>query len=140
MRNITHMAQSEAQREQSTNGPKISVVIPTKNRASDLWRTLDSLRLQTRRPTEIIVVDQGSSPALESPDFPISLTYIYAPYISGAAVARNAAMDRATGDIWLFLDDDVILEPEYVEQLVRAYSPEITGVSGIFTNYTLPPL
>lgn len=118
---------------------KISVIIPTKNRADDLRHTLDSLIIQTRRPDEILVVDQGSIPSLQSSDFPLPLTYIYAPYVSGAAVARNVAMDRATGDIWLFLDDDVILEPEYVEELLRAYSPEVTGVSGIITNYSSPP-
>ncbi len=119
---------------------RISVIIPTKNRADDLRRTLDSLVIQTRRPDEIIIVDQGSSPALESSDFPISLTYLYDPYISGAAVARNVAMDRATGDIWLFLDDDVILEPTYVQEILFAYSPGVTGVSGIVTNYAPPPI
>ena len=49
-------------------------------------------------------------------------------------------MDRATGNIWLFLDDDVILEPEYVEEIVLAYSPDVAGVSGIITNYTVPPI
>jgi GT2 family glycosyltransferase len=47
-------------------------------------------------------------------------------------------MDRATGDIWIFLDDDVILEPQYVEEILLAYSPEVTGVSGIITNYSVP--
>lgn len=126
--------------QQATNAPTISIIIPTKNRGEDLRCTLDSILIQTRRPDEIIVVDQGSSPALESPAFPIPLTYIYAPYLSGLTAARNAATDRATGDIWVFLDDDVILEPEYVEELVGAYAPEVTGVSGIFTNYTVPPL
>lgn len=133
------MPQIEEQKQESAICPKISVIIPTKNRAGDLRCTLNSLIKQVRKPDEIIVVDQGSSPALDSSDFPIPLNYIYAPYISGAAVARNAAMDRATGDIWIFLDDDVILEPEYIQELLLAYSPEVTGVSGIFTNYTVPP-
>jgi GT2 family glycosyltransferase len=49
-------------------------------------------------------------------------------------------MDQATGDIWLFLDDDVILDDDYVEQILKAYSPEVSGVSGIITNYSVPPL
>lgn len=140
MKTTQLMQVKEAHSQQAMNAPKISIIIPTKNRAEDLSRTLDSATIQTRRPDEIIVVDQGSSPALESPAFPIPLTYIYAPSISGAAVARNVAMDRANGDIWAFLDDDVILEPEYIEELVRAYTPEVTGVSAIVTNYTLPIL
>ncbi len=119
--------------------PKISVIIPTKNRADDLRHTLDGLVSQTRRPNEIIVVDQSSVPSLDPASVPIPLIYVYAPQISGAAVARNIAMDRATGDIWIFLDDDVSLEPQYVEEIMRAYSPEVAGVSGIITNYTVPP-
>ncbi len=134
------MATKETQSQQPTAPLKISVIIPTKNRAEDLRRTLDSVLMQTHGPEEIIVVDQSSSPALESSAFRVPLTYIYAPYLSGLAAARNVATDRATGDIWVFLDDDVILEPEYIEELVRAYSPTITGVSGIFTNYTRPLL
>ncbi|MGH9342628.1 MAG: glycosyltransferase family 2 protein [Terriglobia bacterium] len=134
------MRSKETHSQPATGTQTISVIIPTKNRAGDLRRTLDSVMIQTRRPDEVIVVDQGSSPALGVPDLPIPLTYIYAPYISGAAVARNVAMDRANGDIWAFLDDDVILEPEYIEELVSAYSPEIAGVSAIVTNYALPIL
>ncbi len=134
------MRSNEIHRHVSTKTVKISVIIPTKNRAEDLRRTLDSISIQTHTPDEIIVVDQGSRPALESSTCLVPVTHIHAPHVSGAAVARNAAMDRASGDIWVFLDDDVILEPHYMEELVRAYSPEITGVSGIFTNYTRPAL
>jgi glycosyltransferase involved in cell wall biosynthesis len=134
------MQLNEAQSQQAMNSPTISIIIPTKNRAEDLRRTLDSILIQTHRPNEIIVVDQGSSPALESPVYPIPLTYIYAPYLSGAAAARNVALERASGSIGVFLDDDVILEPQYIEELLRAYTPDVTGVSGIFTNYTQPVL
>jgi glycosyltransferase involved in cell wall biosynthesis len=139
MRNIRPSA-LQTQCGQSDNVPKISVIIPTKNRADDLRRTLEGLIMQTRRPDEIVVVDQSSVPSLEPATIPIKVTYIYAPHISGAAVARNVAMDRATGDIWVFLDDDVILEPQYLEEIVLAYSPEVAGVSGIITNYAVPPI
>lgn len=119
---------------------KVSVIIPTKNRTEDLNCTLEGLLQQTRRPDEIVIVDQSSMPSSELMKFPIPVVYIYAPEVSGAAVARNVAMDQATGDIWLFLDDDVILEPQYVEEILAAYSPKIAGVSGIITNYSVPPL
>jgi len=118
---------------------RVSVIIPTKNRTEDLKCTLEGLLQQTRRPDEIVIVDQSSMPSSELMKFPIPLVYIYAPEVSGAAVARNVAMDQATGDIWLFLDDDVILEPQYVEEILAAYSPKIVGVSGIITNYSVPP-
>src|SRR5438105_589002 len=120
----------QIQKRGSSISAKVSVIIPTKNRTEDLACTLDGLLHQTRRPDEIVIVDQSSSPNSELMRFPIPLVYIYAPEVSGAAVARNVAMDHATGDIWLFLDDDVILEPQYVEEIVAAYSSEIAGVSG----------
>jgi len=127
-------------RPQGPTALKISVIIPTKNRAEDLRCALVSLLQQTRRPDEIIIVDQGTTPALDATGFPIYINHIYAPQVSGAAVARNVAMDAATGDIWVFLDDDEIAEPEYIEELLAAYSPEVAGVSGVVTNYSVPPL
>lgn len=117
----------------------VSVIIPTKNRADDLRSTLEDLVAQTRRPDEILIVDQSPVPSFEPGSIPIAVNYIHAPNVSGAAVARNVAMDRATGDLWVFLDDDVILEPQYIEEIVRAYAPGIAGVSGIITNYSVPP-
>ncbi|MFZ0745721.1 MAG: glycosyltransferase, partial [Terracidiphilus sp.] len=88
---------------------------------------------------EILSVDQSPIPSFEPGSVPIAVNYIHAPSVSGAAVGRNIAMDRAAGDLWVFLDDDVILEPQYIEEIVRAYTPEIAGVSGIITNYSVPP-
>lgn len=131
---------SSKTREQRTNAPKISVIIPTKNRTEDLNCTLNDLVAQTRRPDEIVIVDQSTVPTFDPNGFPIAVNYIHAPEVSGAAVARNVAMDQACGDIWVFLDDDVILEPQYIEEIVNAFTPEIAGVSGIITNYSVPPL
>jgi GT2 family glycosyltransferase len=71
-----------------------------------------------------------------------SVHYVYDPSITGAAAARNRAMAAASGDIWLFLDDDVYLEPDFIDELVGVYRdhPEAIGVSGIITNYPRPPL
>lgn len=118
----------------------VSVIIPTKNRSHDLRGTLLDLASQTRRPDEIVIVDQSDVPSLNTNDCSMRVNYIHAPQLSGAAVARNFAMDHAIGDLWVFLDDDVILEPQYIEEIVRAYEPGIAGVSGIITNYHTPPL
>lgn len=117
----------------------VSVIIPTKSRAADLARTIETLLLQTVQPLELIIVDQ--SPALTfTRQIPIPVVCIHDPTLSGASVARNVAMDRAQGDIWLFLDDDVLLEPDFIEEILKAYNSNVTGVSGIITNYSVPPL
>lgn len=118
---------------------RISVIIPTKNRKEDLRSTVEDLAAQTRKPDEVLIVDQSPIPSFDVGSVDIAVNYIHATNISGAAVARNVAMDCATGDLWVFLDDDVILEPQYIEEIVRAYTPDVAGVSGIITNYSVPP-
>src|SRR5690348_12119995 len=117
----------------------VSVIIPTKNRAADLARTIDTLLQQTVQPLELIIVDQSPEPTFTR-KIVIPVVCIHDPTLSGASVARNVAMDRAQGDIWLFLDDDVLLEHDFIEEILKAYDDNVTGVSGIITNYSVPPL
>lgn len=71
----------------------------------------------------------------------IELCYILDPSIRGVATARNRAMEIASGDIWLFLDDDVRLARDFVEELISLYEkrPDIGGIAGLITNYSRPP-
>jgi GT2 family glycosyltransferase len=129
------------------NASSVSVIIPTKHRPSDLLTTFRSLLRQNVLPAQIAIVDQSSdNAALGSLRSELSgiegvrLDYVYDPSLSGAAAARNRAMDLATGDIWLFLDDDVDLELDFIQRLLEAYErlPHAAGLSGIITNYTAP--
>lgn len=119
--------------------PRVSVIIPTKNRRTDLEETIRTLLVQTRMADELIIVDQSQTESLLQTS-PLSLKYINNPEITGASQARNEGMKQATGDFWLFLDDDVVLEPDFIEKLLAAYAPGVTGVSGIITNYSAPPI
>lgn len=121
------------------NAPTVSVIIPTKNRADDLARTIDTLLQQTVKPLELILTDQSMEPTFTRP-IAIPVLCIHDPTLSGASVARNVAMDRARGDVWLFLDDDVLLEPDFIEEILKAYDSKVAGVSGIITNYSTPAL
>jgi glycosyltransferase involved in cell wall biosynthesis len=123
----------------SARSPKVSVIIPTKNRAEDLQRTVDTLLQQTHIIEQLIIIDQSSSASLLK-GVSVRLEYIHNPGIAGASRARNEGMKLATGEIWLFLDDDVLLEPDFIQKLLATYGPGVTGVSGIVTNYSVPPL
>lgn len=132
----------------------VSVIIPTKDRPEDLALAVRSLLDQSLKPEELLIADQSGN--LRSRDLvQTELTrasqsnahlprviYLMDPSLSGAAEARNCLMDRATGDIWVFLDDDVYLERDYLEQIIRTYraQPAVAGVSGIITNYRKPPI
>jgi glycosyltransferase involved in cell wall biosynthesis len=117
----------------------ISAIIPTKNRSADLARTIETLQQQTVQPLELILVDQSPEPTFTR-QIPIPIVCIHDPALSGLTAARNASLTVARGDICLFLDDDVLLEPTFIEEILKAYGPNVTGVSGIIKNYSFPPL
>lgn len=104
-----------------TGNPRVCVIIPTKNRPQDLRLAARSLFAQTCAPGSLVLIDQSPDDtsrylveaelAAVQPGPGWNLRYIHDPCISGAAAARNRAMAVADGDIWLFLDDDVVLSP-----------------------------
>lgn len=121
----------------------ITAVIPTRNRPIDLAKAVASVLAQTRPPDEFIIVDQ--SPCDESRslintlmlgDVHIKLIYIHDPLISGLVDAKRVASERASGDIICFLEDDVILESDYIEQIELGFTnqPAMVGCCGIITN------
>lgn len=91
----------------------LSVVIPTKDRAGALARTLDSLEAQRAGDAalEAIVVDNGSSDGTleqvrgRAGGAALSVKLLEEPE-GGPAAARNAGAREATGDVLLFLGDD----------------------------------
>jgi GT2 family glycosyltransferase len=126
-------------------------MVPTKDRPDCLERAIDLVLGQTVLPSQIVIVDQSESDesrrrveelfaSASVPTRQTVLCYIHDPTIPGAAVARNRAMDAATGSVWLFLDDDMEPERDFIEQLVAVYArwPSVGGVSGIITNYSMP--
>lgn len=86
---------------------KVSVIIPTCNRAGSLRRALDSVLLQSSKPFEIVVIDDGSTDSTRSMverDYP-GVAYHYQQN-RGVSAARNTGIARAGGDWIAFLDSD----------------------------------
>jgi glycosyltransferase involved in cell wall biosynthesis len=96
-------------------------VIPTYNRVERLGRVLRALAAQTvdAREFEVVVVSDGSTDATDAVipvlQMPYKLLFVSQPN-SGPAVARNTGVGRASGELILFLDDDVVPSPELIEQ------------------------
>src|SRR5690242_13276042 len=109
-RAVPSMSQSNLQGSSEVKNSKgessekltVSVIIPTKNRAADLARTIETLLQQTVQPLELIIVDQSPAPTFTR-KIAISVVCIHDPTLSGLTAARNASMKVARGDIWLFL-------------------------------------
>ncbi|BAN01774.1 putative glycosyltransferase [Ilumatobacter coccineus YM16-304] len=103
----------------------VSVIIPTFNRRDRLERVLRALEHQTHRgPLEVVVVSDGSTDGshefLRSHGLDLDVMAVQIDN-SGPAVARNVGIDHASKDLVLFLDDDVVPEPDLVEQHVREH-------------------
>ena len=93
--------------------PKISVIIPTYNRAWALGRAVDSVLAQDFADFELIVVDDGSD------DETRALLEAYGPRLTwiaqsnqGVSAARNRGAARAAGDLLAFLDSDDYWYPQ----------------------------
>lgn len=112
---------------------KISVVIPTFNRAYTLTRCIDSVLSQTFKAFEIIVVDDGSTDATEE----LLLTYgdklkVFKTINRGVSAARNFAIEKSSGEWIALLDsDDEWLEQRLKEQVkVLEQMPDLKLVHG----------
>lgn len=93
--------------------PKISVVIPCYNNASTLGRAIESVLAQTFSAYEIIIVDDGSSDAVDAvvAKFGEQVRYVRQQN-SGVSAARNNGVRLAHGEWVCFLDADDIYLPE----------------------------
>jgi len=110
----------------ATESPRLSIIIPARNEERNLSLLLNSLKHQTLKPHEIIVVDDHSTDStaeiarkeacmvISSRDFPEGWT--------GKPWACWQGANRATGDVFLFLDADTFLEPDGLSKIMSTYS------------------
>ena len=119
---------------------KISVVIPTYNREEHLSNCLFSLLNQTKKPFEILVIDNSDNSYAKKvvkifeerfKQQNISIYFFKNPINSGA-IARNLGASKAKGDLIAFLDDDVLLDSNYYEEIEKVFLeyPDALGVHG----------
>ncbi len=104
---------------------KLSVVIPTHNRPNKLAAILDSLKRQSLADShyEIIVVDDGSTPAVSLPEGEQGPTLrLLRTEGVERSIARNRGAAIAAGDILLFVDDDVTVDSDFLAAHLRAHS------------------
>lgn len=119
----------------------ISVIIPTHNRRESVLRTLNSLRNQTLPYSEyeVIVVDDGSeddTPTIADTIFPFAFTYLRQEN-QGATIARNNGVEHSSGDILIFIDDDITVSPQTLERLMNAVTTQPRTVAmGVLVQRT----
>ena len=107
----------------------ITIVVPVKNRATLVLRTLNSILSQTWRPLKLIVVDNGSTDGTpqsveawmeknRAEDFEATLLEEPTP---GASVARNLGLEAVDTRLMMFFDSDDIMQPGHVESIMKRF-------------------
>lgn len=101
------------------NSPLVSIVIPTYNRPHLLNRAVESALAQTVKEIEVIVIDDGSSPPVDLPEYP-SLRVERQQTNRGIAITRNHGARTAKGRWITYLDDDDELMPHAIATYLQA--------------------
>src|SRR5262249_36131121 len=116
---------------------KVSVVIPTRNRAALLRRAIDSVLAQTSANLEIIVVLDGpdrDSELLLKNHTDDRVRHIVCAEACGGAEARNIGVRAGTGEYIAFLDDDDEWLPTKLEEQLRCIRAQADAQRTIVTS------
>jgi LmbE family N-acetylglucosaminyl deacetylase/glycosyltransferase involved in cell wall biosynthesis len=104
------------------DGPRISVVVRTKDRPDLLRQNLVSLADGTYRNVQLVLVNDGGETPGVPDGFPFDVELVELPENRGRAEAANAGVAEADGEYVAFLDDDDLAEPEHLAVLARLVS------------------
>lgn len=129
--------------------PSITVIMPTYNRLAQLQKVLSGLERQSHPLTdfEVVIVSDGSTDGtnefLHTYAAPLNLRS-FVQSNQGAAAARNLGIQMAQGNLIIFLDDDVVPEPQFVAEHVRMHQgnqDDIVVLGPMLTppDFTLKP-
>jgi glycosyltransferase involved in cell wall biosynthesis len=121
----------------SDSHPFISVIVPVYNGSKFIARCLDALLSNDRSSFEIIVVNDGSTDDSEQICKSKGVRVIQSERPrSGPAAARNLASKDAAGDVLLFVDADVVVEPDTISKIASQFEkhPELSALFGSYDN------
>lgn len=120
---------------------QITVIIPTHNpEHARLQRVLGALKAQTLASDawEVVLVDNGSEPPLDAGAFThavmANLRLVHEPQL-GLTAARCRGIIESRGDIVVFVDDDNVLNADFLREVTRIFSahPEVGAIGGKIT-------
>lgn len=126
----------------STNmhkSPLISIVITYYSYADYLFDAVGSIKAQTYRNFEVIIVDDGSPEKhvceidFGSVDFPLKI--ITHETNKGLPEARNTGVKHASGEYLVILDSDDLIEPTFLEECMTCL--KASGKNGVYTQMQL---
>lgn len=115
----------------------ISIIVATVGRPDDLRWLAGSISCQTSLPRQVIVVDASDLPTFHKNAQALAVLdeLIHVEHVSATpnlTQQRNIGVERATESLILFLDDDVVLGPSYIQGIIEAFDryPLALGLTG----------
>lgn len=121
-----------------TNMPRLSFILPTRNRPEDVRVLLGNLAEQSVRPDQIIIVDSSDKPQQElTTEFPhLKVSYHRFEGEPSAATQRNAGLEYVASDVDLigFVDDDIVFEKDALEKMLLFWKQAADEVCGAAFN------
>ena len=115
----------------------VSIIICTYKRKKWLENLLESISRQSIIPDEILIVDASKETIEYSLPIELNIKIIESDRMQ-LTYQKNIGLDQARGDIIFFLDDDLLLEKNYVEETLKVFNNDalkkIGAISGYITN------
>src|SRR5215469_10121036 len=111
----------------------VVVCVYAEKRLSQIRAALDSIASQTMPPWQVIVVADHNQALCDrvAAEYP-ELEVISNKFERGLSGARNTGIERAAGDVVVFLDDDARAQPQWLETLLSPFDDEsVLGVGGV---------
>jgi len=104
------------------NEPIVSIIIPMYNSQATINKCIDSIKKQTYKNLEVILIDDGSKDDTLNESIKSTKNdnrfFIISQMNSGASSARNEGIIKSTGDYMMFVDSDDYIDKNMVETLV----------------------
>ncbi|MGI8470341.1 MAG: glycosyltransferase [Pyrinomonadaceae bacterium] len=116
----------------------LSIVIAVYNGAEFLKKCLPAIRAAADAETEIILANDGSTDNSAEIGKQFGAKILDLKARTGAANARNIGVEKARGEIILFVDADVVIKPDTIQDLHRIFA-ENPNVSAVFGSYDDAP-
>lgn len=120
--------------------PRVSIIIPTYNRATSIGRTIQSVLNQSYSDFEVIIVDDNSSDNIQEilSDYDDSrIKYIKHQINRGAPAARNTGIENAKGEFFALLDDDDEWFPQKLEKQIEVFDSMGKNVGMVYSGYEI---
>jgi len=119
---------------QTTFSPLVSIIIPVRDSAATLDACLRSIKRSYYKNYEVIVVDDHSSDNSAEIASRYQCTVLPVTDGTGANNARNIGASKARGELFIFVDSDIVVERETILGIVEALEEEgPDAVVGIYT-------